>query len=95
MTLFAAGDVVERVPVWLGTHATVPLVAGRDLVVTMPRNWRKKASVKISYDTPIRAPVVKGTTLGKLAVTGEGVPQSRCRCWLVRTCPSWACQGAP
>jgi D-alanyl-D-alanine carboxypeptidase (penicillin-binding protein 5/6) len=74
VTLFAAGDVVERVPVWLGTKPSVPLIGGRDLVVTMPRNWRKNASVKVSYDSPIRAPVAKGTTLGKLVVVGQGVP---------------------
>jgi serine-type D-Ala-D-Ala carboxypeptidase (penicillin-binding protein 5/6) len=74
VTLFAAGDVVERVPVWLGVSPTVPLVGGRDLVVTMPRNWRKNAAVKVSYDAPIRAPVGKGTTLGKLVVSGGGVP---------------------
>jgi len=74
VTLFAAGDVVDRAPVWLGTERSVPLVAGHDLVVTMPRNWRQKASVKVSYDAPLRAPVAKGDTLGKLTVTGEGVP---------------------
>jgi D-alanyl-D-alanine carboxypeptidase (penicillin-binding protein 5/6) len=74
VTLFTAGDVIERVPVWLGASPTVPLVGGRDLVVTMPRNWRKNASVKVSYDTPLRAPVTKGTTLGKLVVSGNGVP---------------------
>ena len=52
----------------------MPLVGGRDLVVTMPRNWRKIASVKVSYDAPIYAPVAKGTTLGKLTVVGQGVP---------------------
>jgi D-alanyl-D-alanine carboxypeptidase (penicillin-binding protein 5/6) len=50
------------------------LVGGRDLVVTMPRNWRKSAAVKVSYDSPIRAPVAKGTTLGRLMVSGNGVP---------------------
>jgi serine-type D-Ala-D-Ala carboxypeptidase (penicillin-binding protein 5/6) len=74
VTLFTAGDVVERVRVWLGTSPTVPLVGGRDLVVTMPRNWRKNASVKVSYDAPIYAPIAKGTTLGKLTVVGQGVP---------------------
>jgi len=73
VTLFTAGDVIERVPVWLGTHPTVPLVGGRDLVVTMPRNWRTNASVKVSYDAPITAPVAKGTTLGKLVVAGNAV----------------------
>lgn len=74
VTLFTAGDVVERVPVWLGTSPTVPLVGGRDLVMTMPRNWRKSASVKVSYDSPISAPVTKGSSLGKLVVSGQGVP---------------------
>jgi D-alanyl-D-alanine carboxypeptidase (penicillin-binding protein 5/6) len=74
VTLFTAGDVVERVPVWLGTSPSVPLVGGRDLIVTMPRNWRTTASIKVSYDTPIQAPVSKGTPLGKLVVSGQGVP---------------------
>ena len=43
VTLFTAGEVVEHVPVWLGAAPTVPLVGGRDLILTMPRNWRKNA----------------------------------------------------
>jgi D-alanyl-D-alanine carboxypeptidase (penicillin-binding protein 5/6) len=74
VTLFSAGDVIENVPVWLGTERSVPLVTGRDVIVTMPRNWRQKASVKVSYDAPLAAPVAKGDTLGKLTVTGTGVP---------------------
>jgi D-alanyl-D-alanine carboxypeptidase (penicillin-binding protein 5/6) len=74
VTLFATGDVVDRVPVWLGTDRSVPLVAGHDLIVTMPRNWRQKASIKVSYDAPLTAPVVKGSTVGKLVVSGDGVP---------------------
>jgi len=74
VTLFTAGDVVDRVPVWLGTARSVPLVAGRDVVVTLPRNWRQKASVKVRYAAPLQAPVGKGDTVGELMVTGEGVP---------------------
>jgi D-alanyl-D-alanine carboxypeptidase (penicillin-binding protein 5/6) len=74
VTLFSAGDVIEHVPVWLGTERSVPLVAGQDLVVTMPRNWRQKASVKVSFDSPLTAPVAKGDRLGKLILTGQGVP---------------------
>lgn len=72
--LFAAGQVIEHVPVWLGTSATVPLVGARDLEVTMPRTWRSSAKVSVSYNTPIRAPVAKGLQLGWLSVTGHGVP---------------------
>lgn len=75
VNLFTAGDVVEQAPVWLGAQPTVPLIGGRDLVMTMPRNWRQKASISVDYDTPIRAPVVRGTTLGMLTIRGEGVPE--------------------
>ncbi len=74
VTLFAAGDAVEQAPVWLGASPTVPLVGAHDLVVTMPRNWRKNAKVQVSYAAPIRAPVTKGATVGKLSVSGDGVP---------------------
>jgi serine-type D-Ala-D-Ala carboxypeptidase (penicillin-binding protein 5/6) len=74
VTLFSSGDAIEQVPVWLGTERTVALVAGRDVTVTMPRNWRQKASIKVAYDSPLTAPVAKGDMLGKLTVTGEGVP---------------------
>ncbi len=74
VSLFAAGDVIEQAPVWLGTTPTVPLVAGRDLILTMPRNWRDKANVSVNYDGPIPAPILRGTRLGTLTVRGDGVP---------------------
>lgn len=74
VTLFTAGDTIERAPVWLGTSRDVPLVAGKDLAVTLPRNWRNNAAVKLSYETPIRAPILKGDVLGKLTLGGKGVP---------------------
>jgi D-alanyl-D-alanine carboxypeptidase (penicillin-binding protein 5/6) len=74
VTLFTAGDTVEQAPVWLGAEPTVPLVGGRELSVSMPRNWRAKAHIAIEYESPIPAPVIRGTTLGRLTVSGEGVP---------------------
>jgi D-alanyl-D-alanine carboxypeptidase (penicillin-binding protein 5/6) len=74
VTLFGAGDTIERASVWLGTSKDVPLVAGRDLTVTMPRNWRDNAAVKVSFDSPVQAPVMKGDVLGKLTLGGKGVP---------------------
>jgi D-alanyl-D-alanine carboxypeptidase (penicillin-binding protein 5/6) len=74
VTLFTAGDTVEQAPVWLGAEPSVPLVGGRELAVTMPRNWRSKARITVEYDSPIPAPVIRGTTLGRLTVSGEGVP---------------------
>ena len=74
--LFAAGDTVENAPVYLGASHTVPLVGGQDLTLTMPRAWRQHAHIAIAYDSPIPAPVRRGQVVGKLTVSGQGVPQS-------------------
>ncbi len=75
VTLFTAGDVVEQAPVHLGTAPTVPLVGGRDVVMTMPRGWRNRARVTLTYSAPVPAPVQRGTRLGSLSVSGQGVPE--------------------
>ncbi len=74
VTLFTAADVVEQAPVHLGASPTVPLVGGRDVVVTMPRGWRARAKVTLAYASPVPAPVQRGTRLGQLTVSGPGVP---------------------
>jgi len=75
VTLFAANDIVDNAAVYLGSRPTVPLVGGEDLVLTMPRSWRQHAKVVIDYDGPIPAPVRRGDVVGKLVVSGQGVPQ--------------------
>jgi D-alanyl-D-alanine carboxypeptidase (penicillin-binding protein 5/6) len=74
VVLFKASDVVEEVPVHLGSRRTVPLVGGRDMMVTLPRSWRNKLQAKLQYAMPVEAPVLKGQELGKLLVSGQGVP---------------------
>ena len=93
VTLFTAGDVVDRVPVWLGTKRSVPLVAGHDLVVTMPRNWRQKASIKVAT-TRRYARRCQGSHAGQAdghgrrrAAYGRAVAGGR------RCAASWVCRG--
>jgi D-alanyl-D-alanine carboxypeptidase (penicillin-binding protein 5/6) len=74
VTLFGAADVIDRAPVWLGTAASVPLVSGKDLVTTVPRQWRRTAKISIQFDAPVKAPVARGDVLGKLIMAGQGVP---------------------
>ena len=74
VTLFTAADTVEAAKVWLGTASSVPLVGGRDLTITMPRQWRQTAKIEIQYQSPVTAPVNRGEVLGKLLVSGQGVP---------------------
>ncbi|MEW5729096.1 MAG: D-alanyl-D-alanine carboxypeptidase, partial [Pseudomonadota bacterium] len=71
--LFKAGDPVTDAEVWLGQAATVPLVAGEKLEVTLPRKARRDMKVTAVYNGPIAAPVKKGETVGKLVITAPGV----------------------
>jgi D-alanyl-D-alanine carboxypeptidase (penicillin-binding protein 5/6) len=75
VVLFRAADTVEEVPVYLGDRATVPLVAGRDLVLTLPRQWRRGLQARVRFESPVPAPVAKGQELGRLHVSGQGVPE--------------------
>jgi D-alanyl-D-alanine carboxypeptidase (penicillin-binding protein 5/6) len=74
VVLFRASDTVEEAPVYLGDRGTVPLVGGRDLVMTLPRQWRRNLAVKLRYDGPVPAPIAKGQEIGQLEVSGQGVP---------------------
>ncbi len=74
VSLFGAADTVENAPVWLGSRPSVPLVGGKDLVVTMPRSWRQHAQISVAYDSPIPAPVSKGAVVAHLVLAGQGVP---------------------
>ena len=65
---------MESARVWLGDHPTVPLVGGRDLVLTLPRSWRQTAKISVEFPSPVAAPVNRGDVLGKLSVSGQGVP---------------------
>ncbi len=68
-TLFKTGDKIEDADVWLGAEAKVPLTVQGDAVVTMMRKSRKDMKVTLTYDKPIKAPVAKGTVVGKLVAT--------------------------
>jgi serine-type D-Ala-D-Ala carboxypeptidase (penicillin-binding protein 5/6) len=74
VSLFRAGETVEEVPVYLGDRRTVPLVGARDVVVTLPRQWRRNLQARLRYDAPVAAPIAKGRELGRLEVSGQGVP---------------------
>lgn len=73
-SLFKKGDEVGKADVWLGTADTVPLVIDRDLMVTLPRGARRKATVKLTYTGPIPAPIAKDAVIAKLSITAPGMP---------------------
>ncbi len=71
--LFRQGDLVETAPIWHGDKARISLEAGEDVVVTLTAEARREMKVRISYQTPVPAPVVKGSRVGTLEVLdGKG-----------------------
>lgn len=74
VVLFRAQDTIEEVPVYLGARSRVPMVGGRDLVLTLPRQWRQRLQVRLRYEAPLTAPVARGQTIGTMVVGGQGVP---------------------
>ncbi len=72
--LFAKGATVTEADVWLGAAATAPLVIEEDLVVALHRRARRGMQVKVVYDGPVPAPIVRGTAIAKLVVTAPETP---------------------
>ncbi len=68
-TIFRAGDTVAEAPVWLGTQEKVPLIVSTPVQITAPTGQTVTPRVVARFDGPLPAPIVKGTTVGKAAVT--------------------------
>ncbi|MAZ03221.1 MAG: D-alanyl-D-alanine carboxypeptidase [Sneathiella sp.] len=71
--LFKSGDVVDNARVWLGDKDVVPLTVESDLTVTLSRQARKSMTVKVVYNEPIPAPIIKGTPVAQLVVSGPEI----------------------
>ena len=75
--LFQAGAKVGTAKVQLGSSSEVPLVAPRNLAVTVPAGLATGAtSMKIRYNGPLVAPIAKGQEVAQLVITtGDTPPQ--------------------
>lgn len=74
--LFKRGAIVETAEVQLGSSTSVPLVAPRDLAVTLPRTASGNVRAKVVYNGPIKAPIAKGQQIAQLIVaTDDTGPQ--------------------
>lgn len=74
--LFKQGATVETAEVQLGSATSVPLVAPRNLAVTLPRTASGKITAKVVYNGPIKAPIAKGQEIAQLIIsTDDTEPQ--------------------
>lgn len=67
--LFKSGTSVGSAKVQLGSSSEVPLVAPRDLALTIPAGvLSKTGAMKIRYQGPVKAPISKGQHIADLVV---------------------------
>src|SRR3546814_16976712 len=67
--LFKKGQVVDKVPVQLGSDREIALVAPKNLAVTLPRTASANITVKLVYAGPIKAPISKGQEIARLVAS--------------------------
>jgi D-alanyl-D-alanine carboxypeptidase (penicillin-binding protein 5/6) len=67
--LFKAGTNVGSADVQMGSSGEVPLVAPRDLSITIPAGVLSKVgAMKVRYQGPVKAPIAKGQHIADLVV---------------------------
>lgn len=67
--IFEKEAVVDNADVWGGAEKTIPLIASKDVIVTLPRHQRKDLQVKVVYDAPLAAPLKAGDAVGTIEIT--------------------------
>lgn len=72
-TLLTAGQNLGEADVWLGDAAKVPIIAAKDVRLTLPRTARKSLTAKLVHNNPIASPVIQGAEIGTVTFTAEGM----------------------
>ncbi|MBO7332708.1 MAG: D-alanyl-D-alanine carboxypeptidase [Alphaproteobacteria bacterium] len=58
-----------KIPVWFGKKKTVKAVLEKDVLLTLKTEDKDKIKLKVSYSSPVEAPVKKGDALGILSIS--------------------------
>jgi len=72
-TLLSAGQKLGEVDVWLGDTAKIPIIAGKQVRITLSRTARKSLTAKLVYNTPVAAPIAAGAEIGTVTFTVPGM----------------------
>lgn len=73
IAMFEAGEIVARIPVWLGDEDTVPVVIQDDLKVAVPLKSMRRMSVKVVHRKAVPAPIARGDQIATLVIAAPGM----------------------
>ena len=68
---FKEGETILNAPVWHGSKRHTALLLGENIFLTIPKEMRPGLSVRLLYDSPLKAPIKKGTKIGVIQVTSR------------------------
>lgn len=71
--LFAAGEVLDQAPVFMGDADSVPLVVPKDIELQMLRSSRAEMKVTLRYQSPLVAPIAQGQEVAVVTVEAPGL----------------------
>lgn len=69
VTLFGGNTSVDKAPVVLGAKNSVAVSAKDPIIVSVPKLFENDMKIELSYQTPLKAPITKGTEVGKIKIT--------------------------
>lgn len=72
--LYAADIPAVRPRIWMGDQSTIPLGAGRNLFLTLPRGWHEKLRARVTVRESLNAPVQQGQDVGSIALDLDQQP---------------------
>lgn len=74
VTLFPAGRVVHRAPVWMGVTPMVGLATAGPVTITAPKTLIDSIEAAVVYESPAPAPISAGGSVGgaRLEVSADG-----------------------
>lgn len=77
--LFSEQKNIDHIPVYLGQKSSVSVVASHDVTMTLPKLFEEDLVLSLEYQSPLKAPVMKGDKLGVVHIKrpdggGQSVP---------------------
>ena len=65
-------EVIESLDVWLGKKNKVDVIVEEDIYLTIPKRKKKIIKAVIEYNSPLKAPILKGQKIGFLNIYVAG-----------------------
>mgnify|MGYP006093591273 CR=1 FL=1 len=70
--LFSKRQIIKKVDTWLGSESYINLIIDNDVISTLSYDQIQLISSKLSYSSPISAPIIKGDKLGSIQIIIPG-----------------------